>query len=107
MIGYFAGSSLKNIKVDGNAQTVFYLRDDDDSLIGINRAESSTMEIRLQNGKVKTVAYNKEAKETTYPPEKFPPEGKKLKGFSWLDNLRPKDKMDIYRKNSASDITAH
>lgn len=107
MIGFFAGSSLKNIKVDGNAQTVFYLRDDDDSLIGINRAESSTMEIRLQNGKVHSVAYNKDVKETTYPPEKFPPEGKKLKGFSWLDNLRPKDKMDIYRKNSESDITAH
>lgn len=99
MIGYFSNNKLKNIVVDGNAQTVFYLRDDDNYLIGINKAESSTMEIRLQNGKVKTVSYNEDAKETTYPPEKFPATEKKLKGFNWFETLRPKDKTDIYRKN--------
>jgi len=99
MTGYFSGSSLSRIFVDGNAQTVFYLRDDDDYLIGINRAESSTMEIRLKNGQVKSVSYQESPKETTYPPEKFPAEGKKLKGFNWFDKLRPKDKTDIYRKN--------
>ncbi len=101
MIGYFSGNKLKSIDVDGNAQTVFYLRDDDDYLIGINKAESSTMEIRLQNGKVKTVSYNEDAKETTYPPEQFPSEGKKLKGFNWYEDLRPKDKWDIYTKHSS------
>ena len=97
MVGYFSGSKLKSIVVDGNAQTVFYLRDDDNYLMGINKAESSTMQIRLENGKVKTVSYNEDAKETTFPPEKFPAEGKKLKGFNWYETLRPKDKMDIYR----------
>jgi len=99
MVGYFSGNKLKSIVVDGNAQTVFYLRDDDNYLIGINKAESSTMQIRLDNGKVKTVSYNEDAKETTYPPEQFPAEGKKLKGFNWFEDLRPKDKLDIYRKN--------
>ena len=99
MVGFFSGSVLKNIHVDGNAQTVFYLRDEDNYLIGINRAESSTMEIRLQKGVVKSVAYNEDAKETTYPPEKFPAEGKELKGFNWFEELRPKDKMDIYRNH--------
>ena len=99
MVGYFSGSSLNRIFVDGNAQTVFYLRDDDDYLIGINRAESSTMIIRLENGQVKSVIYNEDPKETTYPPEKYPAEGKRLKGFNWFEDLRPVDKMDIYRKN--------
>ena len=99
MIGHFSGSELKNIDVDGNAQTVFYLRDEDDYLIGINRAESSTMSIRLLNGELKSISYNEDAKETTYPPEKFPAEGKKLKGFNWFEDFRPKDKMDIYRKD--------
>ncbi|RLD85258.1 MAG: hypothetical protein DRJ09_13135, partial [Bacteroidetes bacterium] len=99
MVGYFSGNKLKSIVVDGNAQTVFFLRDDDNYLIGINKAESSTMQIRLENGKVKTVSYNEDAKETTYPPEKVPSEGKKLKGFNWYETLRPKDKLDIYRRN--------
>lgn len=99
MVGYFSGNKLKSIVVDGNAQTIFYLRDNNNYLIGINKAESSTMQIRLENGKVKTVSYNEDAKETTFPPEKFPAEGKKLKGFNWFEDLRPKNKLDIYRKN--------
>jgi lipopolysaccharide export system protein LptA len=99
MIGYFSNGELKKIIVDGNAQTVFYLHDQDGYLAGINRAEASNIEIRLRKGEVETVVYNEEPKETTYPPEKFPPEGKKLKGFTWQENLRPKDKYDIYRKN--------
>jgi hypothetical protein len=99
MVGYFSGNKLKSIVVDGNAQTIFYLKDDNNYLIGINKAESSTMQIRLENGKVKTVSYNEDAKETTFPPEKFPAEGKKLKGFNWFEDLRPKNKLDIYRRN--------
>ncbi len=98
MVGFFSGNVLRNIYVNGNAQTVFYLRDEDRYLVGINRAEASTMDIRLEKGQVRTVAYNEDAKETTYPPEKFPAEGKQLKGFKWLEDLRPKGKMDIYRK---------
>jgi len=97
MIGHFAGKELKDIFVDGNAQTVFYLKDEDNNLIGINRAEASTMIIKLKDGEISTVSYNEEPKETTYPPEKFPPEGRKLKGFSWQEDIRPKDKYDIYR----------
>ncbi len=98
MIGYFSGKELKKIHVDGNAQTVFYLQDENGNLIGINRAEASTMDIRLKDGEIHTVSYNEEPKETTYPPEKFPPEGKRLKGFSWQEDIRPKNKYDIYRR---------
>jgi lipopolysaccharide export system protein LptA len=98
MVGYFSGKNLKRIHVNGNAQTVFYLKDDNGLLIGINRAEASTMEIRLRNGEISTVVYNEDPKETTFPPDKFPPEGKRLKGFSWQEDIRPKDKYDIYQR---------
>ncbi len=98
MTGYFSADELKKIHVDGNAQTVFYLEDEQGNLIGINRAEAGTMDIRLKNGEIHTISYNEDPKETTYPPEKFPKEGKKLKGFSWQEDIRPKNKYDIYRK---------
>ena len=98
MIGYFSGKELTRIFVDGNAQTVFYLNDEQGFLIGINRAEASTMEIRLKGGEIYTVSYNEDPKETTYPPDKFPPEGRRLKGFSWQEDIRPQSKYDIYRR---------
>ncbi len=98
MIGYFSGNEITKLFVDGNAQTVFYVKDEDGYLIGIDKAEGSTMEIRLKNGEINNIVYNEEPKETTYPPDKFPPEGKKLRGFSWQEAIRPKDKYDIYRR---------
>jgi len=49
MVGYFRNNELVKINVDGNAQTVYYVREDDGYLIGINLAESSTMTIRLKD----------------------------------------------------------
>jgi hypothetical protein len=35
---------------------------------------------------------------TTYPLEMAPPEKLLLKDFKWLEEKRPKDKNDIFRK---------
>ena len=53
MIGYFSNNELVRIKVDGNAQTVYYIREEDGYLIGINLSEASGMLIRLQDNDVK------------------------------------------------------
>ena len=43
--------------MDGNAQTVYYIREDDGFLIGINLAEASSMTIRLKNNDVYNINY--------------------------------------------------
>jgi len=98
MIGYFRDNELYKILVDGNAQTLYYFRDDDGTLIGIDLAESSEMVIRLKKNEVDRIIYISKITETTYPEEKLPPDMKQLKGFNWKEPLRPKDRMDIFRK---------
>jgi lipopolysaccharide export system protein LptA len=98
MVGYFTNNELTSIKVDGNAQTVYYIREDDGYLMGINLAESSAMTIRLKDSDVKTISYRTEAEEVMYPEPELPNEMRKLKGFNWQELFRPLCKEDIFRK---------
>ncbi|HEY9113204.1 MAG TPA: OstA-like protein [Bacteroidales bacterium] len=102
MTGYFRKNELKTIKVDGNAQTIYFIREEDGYLIGINLAEASSMLIRLKNSEISAIVYLTQAQETMYPQNEIKPEQKKLKGFLWLENQRPKNKMDIFRKTETA-----
>ncbi|RLD39743.1 MAG: hypothetical protein DRI89_13290 [Bacteroidetes bacterium] len=97
MTGYFKDNELAKISVDGNAQTIYYIREEDGYLIGINLSESSTMDIRLLNSEMNAISYQTKAVEKMFPEKDFPANQKTLKGFSWQETLRPRDKHDIFR----------
>jgi lipopolysaccharide export system protein LptA len=101
MIGYFTNNELTSIKVDGNSQTVYYIREDDGYLIGINLAEASSMIIRLKDSDVKTINYQNLAEEVMFPEPELPAEMRKLKGFNWQEKYRPVSKEDIFRNPDA------
>jgi len=96
MVGYFKDNELVKIKVDGNAQTVYFVREDDGFLMGINVAESSGMFIRLEESDVKSINYLLQAKEIMYPETELPGDMKRLKGFNWQEIYRPKSKYDVF-----------
>jgi len=97
MTGYFRDNELVKISVDGNAQTIYYIREEEGYLIGINLSESSTMDIRLLNSEMNAISYQTKAVEKMFPEKDFPANQKTLKGFSWQETLRPRDKDDIFR----------
>lgn len=98
MTGYFHHNQIYKVKVDGNAQSVYWVRGDDKHLIGINKAEASYMVIKVKNNQIKAINYVEQASETMYPEKNLPPEGRILKGFSWMGKWRPRSKYDIFRK---------
>ncbi len=97
MTGYFRDNELVNISVDGNAQTVYYIREENGYLIGINLSESSTMDIRMVNSELNAISYKEKVVEKMYPEKDYPLELRSLKGFSWQETLRPRNKHDIFR----------
>jgi lipopolysaccharide export system protein LptA len=103
MVGYFKNNELHKITVDGNAQTVYYIREDDGYLIGINLAEASSMIIRLIDNDVDNINYRSKPIEVMYPEKDLPEDMKKLKGFNWQEILRPRSKDDIFKKIQATD----
>ncbi|MBN2616264.1 MAG: hypothetical protein JXR71_11285 [Bacteroidales bacterium] len=98
MVGYFRSNRIYLIKVDGNAQSVYWARDDHKRLIGINKAESGFMLIHVEDNKIVGINYIDNPSETLFPKEKLPENIKKLDGFDWKVSLRPQDKEDIFRK---------
>ena len=96
MIAYFRNNDIFKIKVLGNAETIYYAREEDRSLIGINKVASSEMLIHLEKNELKSITY------ITYPagglnPEKdMSPHDLKLKNFKWLEGRRPLKKEDIF-----------
>ena len=96
MTGYFVKNELKSIYVDGNAQTVYWVREEDKTLIGTNLAQSSTMLIRLTENEIESITYRSNPNEVMYPEKELPKDSSRLKGFRWLSEWRPESKADIF-----------
>ena len=98
MIAYFKNNELDHVYDDGNAETVYWLREEDGTMIGINVSQSVAMDIKIEKNQIVRIKYFKKTTETLYPKEKMKPGSEILKGFEWNDDLRPVDKNDIFRK---------
>ncbi len=98
MTGYIKDNQLYKIDVEGNAQTIYYPKDQD-MIIGANKAESSDMTIYLEEGHIKDIIMRNTPKGDLKPPVFLTEEDSKLKGFRWLEAYRPKNKYDIYKRD--------
>lgn len=114
IIAYVDSGQLKKVKVNGNAETIYYPRDEKDStLIGLNKTQSSFVVMYLRNKKVQRVVMTTASTGTMYPLTKLTGKDLYLKNFFWLEDQRPTKKEDIFLvfpkvprpKIGASDMT--
>ncbi len=97
MLGYIRNNELYKIDVDGNGQSVYYASDDN-GIIGLNKAQSSNIEIYLDSSKVKKIVFIKSPDGQLLPLIDIPEEEKELPGFHWYEAIRPKSVEDIFKK---------
>ncbi|MCD4731845.1 MAG: hypothetical protein K8R74_14660 [Bacteroidales bacterium] len=96
MIGYFKDNELVKISVFGNAESVFYLREENGDLIGINKTISSDMNIYMSDNELQSITPIRNVDAHMYPVNEVPEEDKKMKGFKWIEGQRPMKKEDIF-----------
>ncbi|MEI6890458.1 MAG: OstA-like protein [Bacteroidales bacterium] len=96
MAGYFKKNELYKIKVLGNAETVYWGREEDKTLIGIQKAVSSDMLVFISNNQLKSITYLGSTTGAIYPEKDVSPYDLKLKNFKWLEDRRPKTRQDIF-----------
>ncbi|TXD48459.1 hypothetical protein ES045_08100 [Polaribacter sp. IC073] len=100
MFGKFKENKLHLLLVKGNAESVYYNRNEETNIIEtITKEISSNIEFTLEKGQIETIKYLKTSEGKTYPPSKFPEEDKKLQGFIWRENEQPKTQEDIFKKD--------
>jgi lipopolysaccharide export system protein LptA len=101
MFGKFEKNKLKNLLVKGNAESVYYNRNEETSVIEtITKEISSNIEFVFEKGVVKSIKYLKASDGKTYPPSMLPEDVKKLKGFIWRESEQPKKMEDIFTIDS-------
>ncbi|HEU4719490.1 MAG TPA: OstA-like protein [Bacteroidia bacterium] len=95
MTGYFKNNELNRIYVEGNAQTLYYAKDDS-TLIGINRADCTRILIGVEDDEVKTIMFYDSPEATLYPPGDLSPKEALLKDFHWRGDEQPKTVDDLF-----------
>ena len=97
MKAYFDHGEIKTAESIGNVQTIYYMTDDkDSSLDGLNYLETDTMRMYMGAGRKMEKIWTNKFTSTMYPMTQIPPSKYKLANFAWFEDIRPKDKNDIF-----------
>ncbi len=97
MIAFFDENELDLVKVNGNSETIYFVREEDGNLIGINKAASSTMEIWIEDRQVVDIYYFDSPEAQLYPESELPEDQHYLRDFKWRKEDRPINKYDIFK----------
>lgn len=85
----FDSSELSTVDVLGNAEAIYYILDDDQAYIGVNKIICSNILVKFGNNQVDRIYFFTEPNGTMFPMRKTDHEALKLKGFKWLESERP------------------
>ncbi|WBX75604.1 hypothetical protein PG911_13185 [Tenacibaculum ovolyticum] len=98
--GKFEKNDLKTMLVKGNAESLYFNRNDDSKkLETITKEIASDIEFTLEKNEIIETKYFKKSEGKTFPPSQFPSDEKKFKGFIWREDEQPKTVEDIFVKD--------
>ena len=91
IIAHFADGKVYRNDVNGNAQTIYYLQDDDNTEVtALMYIESSGITFYLDNGEMDKIAYKQNPEYVIYPLGMVPETQKyRLDNFEWHASKRP------------------
>jgi lipopolysaccharide export system protein LptA len=93
--GYFKEGNIDNLRAKGSAESVYYTLDDSEAYIGVNKSEADVIDMYFENKKPQKVVFRNDLKGTMYPMKQVNHTELRLKGFRWLDHLRPKSWIEL------------
>ncbi|WP_245987201.1 OstA-like protein [Maribacter vaceletii] len=96
LFGKFEENELKIIDLIKNTEVIYYMYNDDDELIGINKTICSEIRITMANNDVEDLVFKTNPDGTIFPETELPENSRKLKGFIWRGDERILTKEDIF-----------
>jgi len=94
MTGFFSDGKLKNLYVDGNAESIYYTQDDSTKVYKeMNQTLSSRIKFTFKNNDIDDIVYINSIEGALNPENKVSKDNV-LKGFSWKPKERPKSKKE-------------
>lgn len=97
--GYFIDGNIDYMRAKGSpAESIYYAQDDADKLIGVNKSSADAYDIHFENKKPMRITGINDLKGIVYPMRQVNHIAIRLKGFQWLENLRPKSKYELFEE---------
>lgn len=101
MVNSFDNNQLKSVLVDGNAESIYYLRNnetDTAEYTGVNKVASGRMRINFDSSKVNEIRFFGKPESKMFPVKDFPDGEKFLRGLFWQIDMKPKIEIFMERK---------
>lgn len=95
---YFEGKAVRKIDIDGNAETIYFPLEEDNTMLGMNETKSSYLTIWVKENKLEKLKIWPQPTGKMTPIPELLSEQKTLKDFYWYDYIRPLNKDDIFRR---------
>ncbi|MCR8666283.1 hypothetical protein NO995_01190 [Aestuariibaculum sp. M13] len=100
LLGLFDNENqLRTVDITKNAQSIFYVRNDKQELVGIDKAKSGSISILFANGDIEEYTRFNQVDGTLPPESKYLDKDKRLKGFDWREDERPKSVEDLFKED--------
>ncbi len=96
LFGKFEDNQLKVIDLIKNTEVIYYMYNDDDELIGIDKTICSAIRITMANNDIEDLTFFTNPDGDIYPEIELPENSRKLKGFIWRGDERILTKDDIF-----------
>lgn len=94
--GYFTDGVIDYMRAQGNAESIYYVLDDDSAVVGVNKASSDIIDMRFKNKELNRVVFINAVTGTMYPINQATDTEKYLSNFKWLEARRPKTKYELF-----------
>lgn len=96
LYGKFFNNKLKEVDVVKNAEVIYYMYNDANEFIGINKTVCSKINLELEENKINSITFFTKTDSHIYPEADFPENARKLRGFVWRGDERILSKDDIF-----------
>jgi lipopolysaccharide export system protein LptA len=98
MVGTFVKSELRKLDVEGNAEAIYFLKDDFGKFVGTNHIEASKIDIGIEKSQIISINFHTAPTGNVQPPAIGSVSDIRLKGFRLRLNERPATIDDIFNQ---------
>jgi hypothetical protein len=95
IFGYFNDGQIDYIRAKGSAESIYYAKDENDKLIGINKASSDIIDMRFKNKELNRVVFISTVTGKMLPFKDATDQDRRLRSFKWQEERRPKTKFEL------------
>jgi lipopolysaccharide export system protein LptA len=96
LFGKFVENELKIIDLVKNTEVIYYVYNDDDELVGIDKTICSKIRLLMANNDIEDITFFVNPDGDIFPEKDLPVESRKLKGFIWRGDERIRSKDEIF-----------